>query len=265
MKGGQVCSQGRQGQRVRRGTGVWRRASWAPEPPTSTGEPGRGLLTRPVLPHLSLGGVSGFPSRRRAGLCPFTPPAPCGAVCHSASCPATHLSPQRAWRHERPRTAPDAGSLTCLPLASEPHLLRDAPLLPRPAWAPASTKPSHPPLGASASLPRGCCVCLSVCYGESRQSRVWEHISGKRPWRAHRGDVRWGVSLSECAASAPNNRGGRSLLGRRRGGGMRPGREAQLEAPLPAPTRDGAAPCTCPGRGWGVRFTADSCRQTVLV
>lgn len=53
-------------------------------------------------------------------------------MCHSASCPATHLSPQRAWRapgrreqlhgHERPRTAPDARSLTCLPLASKPHL-----------------------------------------------------------------------------------------------------------------------------------------------
>lgn len=53
-------------------------------------------------------------------------------MCHSASCPATHLSPQRAWRapgrreqlhgHERPPTAPDARSLTCLPLASEPHL-----------------------------------------------------------------------------------------------------------------------------------------------
>lgn len=90
--------------------------------------------------------------------------------------------------------APDACSLTCLPPASEPHLRRTHPLLPLPAWASASMKPPHPPLDAFASLPHGCCACLSlsIFYRDSRQFQVWDHISGKCPWWAHcrkHGDV----------------------------------------------------------------------------
>lgn len=54
---------------------------------------------RPMLPHLSLRGVSGLLQGRRTELCPVTPPAPPGAACHSASCHVPRLSPQRAWRH----------------------------------------------------------------------------------------------------------------------------------------------------------------------
>ena len=40
----------------------------------------------------------GFSSGRRTELCPVTLPAPRGAMCYFASCHATRLSPQRAWR-----------------------------------------------------------------------------------------------------------------------------------------------------------------------
>lgn len=170
-----------------------------------TGEPGRSPLTRPVLPHLSLGGasrvflrekdrtVSRHPACSPRGHVPF-----CIMPRHSplstegmegtrrmlatgrtreasdrrmlATGQTQEASDRRMLTTGRTREASDGPRrpLPDLPAAGlRATPAQDAPLLPQPAWASASTKPTHPSLDAFASLPHGCCFSLSSSSTET--------------------------------------------------------------------------------------------------